>query len=339
MALDRAHGGHISWNTRVRWLKEIASGMDELHSSLPSIIHRDLKAANVLLSSADRDKAVAKVCDFGVAMTLQTLKSTLSAGGGMGTLAFMPPEAFKGKFSEESDMFSFAVVMWEVLSLKVPHDGKSMAEITKMAMETFTVSKALLKRGVTAADQEQEWLEDNPLQDRRPDLDLVSPGCPPALLNFTVKSWSDNPNSRPTFQEAVEFLGNVHEGRRYWGVGGDGERILLTEGTEKNSVVAAFLTSMPANQNVDIIKVERVQNPILWSVYAAKRDTMLHRQGADTDNYEKTLYHGTDETTALKILNQGFNRNFGFLEVNKNALTMYGKGAYFARDSSLSSSH
>jgi hypothetical protein len=122
-------------------------------------------------------------------------------------------------------------------------------------------------------------------------------------------------------------------------VGGDGERILLTEGTEKNSVVAAFLTSMPANQNVDIIKVERVQNPILWSVYAAKRDTMLHRQGADTDNYEKTLYHGTDETTALKILNQGFNRNFGFLEVNKNALTMYGKGAYFARDAALSSSH
>ena len=66
---------------------------------------------------------------------------------------------------------------------------------------------------------------------------------------------------------------------------------------------------------------------------------MLQRQGC-TDGYERTwLFHGTGEDTALKIMSQGFNRNFGFLEVNKNALTMYGKGVYFAANASYSSSH
>ena len=82
---------------------EIASGMAAL---LPTrIFHCNLKAANVLLSATDLDKAVAKVGDFGGAMAMQTIKSTQTAGGGTGTLAWMPPEAFKGDVSEMSDMF------------------------------------------------------------------------------------------------------------------------------------------------------------------------------------------------------------------------------------------
>jgi serine/threonine protein kinase len=73
-ALDRAHLGGITlpWNMRAKWLMEIASGMAQMHDLLPtSIIHRDLKAANVLLSATDLDKAVAKVGDFGVAMAME----------------------------------------------------------------------------------------------------------------------------------------------------------------------------------------------------------------------------------------------------------------------------
>ena len=58
-----------------------------------------------MLSATDLDKAVAKVGDFGMAMAMETIKSTQSAGGATGTLAWMPPEAFKGDFSEMSDMF------------------------------------------------------------------------------------------------------------------------------------------------------------------------------------------------------------------------------------------
>ena len=148
-------------------------------------------------------------------MAMETLKSTLSAGGGTGTVAWMPPEAFSDKFSPMSDAFSFAVVMYEVTSLQLPHAGKSTVAITELARAKFKVSKALEKRGVTAAEQEQEWLEENPLHTRRPDLDLVQHGCPPPLLDWVVKSWSDNPDNRPTFRETVEFFGKVLEGRPY----------------------------------------------------------------------------------------------------------------------------
>ena len=62
MAVDRAHDCDILLGTHIRWLKEIEGRMAHLHSLLlRSIIHRDLKAANVLLSSADFDKAIARV--------------------------------------------------------------------------------------------------------------------------------------------------------------------------------------------------------------------------------------------------------------------------------------
>ena len=79
---------------------------------------------------------------------------------------------------------------------------------------------------MTAAEQEQEWLEENPLHTRRPDLNLVQCGCHPALLDWVEMSWSDNAD-KPTFREAVEFLGKVLEGRPYWGQGGSDEGIQL----------------------------------------------------------------------------------------------------------------
>jgi len=55
-----------------------------------------------------------------MAMAMETIKSTLSSRSGTGTLAWIPLEAFRGQFSEKSDKFSFAVLMYEVLSLKLP---------------------------------------------------------------------------------------------------------------------------------------------------------------------------------------------------------------------------
>ena len=115
---------NISWNIRGKWLMEVACGMTELHSLSPQIIHRDLKAANVLLSSNDLASAVAKVTDFGVAVTLETVRSSSSAGGGgAGTLQWMAPETFKGRYSQKTDVYSFAVLAFEVVTDKVPHEG------------------------------------------------------------------------------------------------------------------------------------------------------------------------------------------------------------------------
>merc|ERR1719456_1125569 len=74
----------------------------------------------------------------------------------------------------------------------------------------------------------------------------------------------------------------------------------------------------------------------MWQTYAVKRQTVLTREGKGdkSKRFERAwLFHGTDETTVPKIMQQGFNRSF----CGKNA-TMYGKGVYFARDASYSSS-
>jgi serine/threonine protein kinase len=174
--LNEAYEGRISlpWQTRVKWLREIAVGVDVLHSWQPSIIHRDLKSANVILSSEDFDTAVAKVADFGVSTTLEKTKmSTASARGGAGTLAWNAPETFDGKYSGKSDTYSFAMVMYETLTFLVPHAGKSSAEITRMGMEKFKVNKKLEERGISAEEQEADWLEENPLKARRPIFEAV----------------------------------------------------------------------------------------------------------------------------------------------------------------------
>ena len=100
-------------------------------------------------------------------------------------------------------------------------------------------------------------------------------------------------------------------------------------------MTAAFRRTL-GSVRATVAKVERVQNKTLWDPFAAKRQTMLQRQGA-SDNYERSwLFHGTSEGSMNKIVAQGFNRIFWFKEVNEKAMTRYGKGVYFAVNSKYS---
>jgi poly [ADP-ribose] polymerase 10/14/15 len=113
------------------------------------------------------------------------------------------------------------------------------------------------------------------------------------------------------------------------------ELFSLSDGEERDNVVNAFKASLTAIKTLKVVKVERVQNLSLWQSYAVKKQTIFSREsGSDKQRLErKWLFHGTTSDTVPKIQQQGFNRSF----CGKNA-TMYGKGVYFARDSSYSSS-
>merc|ERR1712022_11779 len=111
------------------------------------------------------------------------------------------------------------------------------------------------------------------------------------------------------------------------------------DGPEKEKVVSAFRATLPPS--VRVLEVQRVQNVSMWQSYAVKRSTVLAReqkgkqQSHGQGRFERVwLFHGTDEETVPKIVQQGFNRSF----CGKNA-TMYGKGVYFARDASYSSNY
>lgn len=100
---------------RLNTLLDIARGLEHAHQQ--GLIHRDLKPDNVLISS----EGTAKILDFGVARhTEQDLGLTL-AGAMIGTQRYMSPEQFRGeKVDQRTDIFSFGLVAYELLSGVVP---------------------------------------------------------------------------------------------------------------------------------------------------------------------------------------------------------------------------
>jgi serine/threonine protein kinase len=100
---------------------QIGEGLQEAH--LKGIVHRDIKADNVMLTS----KGQAKVMDFGLAKLKGSLKLTRTSST-VGTLAYMAPEQVQGgEVDSRSDIFSFGVLLFEMLTGKTPFRGEHEA--------------------------------------------------------------------------------------------------------------------------------------------------------------------------------------------------------------------
>ncbi|KAK3143295.1 hypothetical protein QOZ80_4AG0298610 [Eleusine coracana subsp. coracana] len=148
---------------------DISKGMDYLHRN--NIIHRDLKTANILIGSDQ----VVKIADFGVSrhpaqegdMTAET-----------GTYRWMAPEVINHKpYDYKADVFSFAVVLWELATSKIPY-------------ENMTPLQAAL--GV------------------RQGMRLEIPSrVHPRLSNLIQQCWDVDPHLRPTFSEITVGLEDI----------------------------------------------------------------------------------------------------------------------------------
>ncbi|XP_014219866.1 mitogen-activated protein kinase kinase kinase 10 isoform X2 [Copidosoma floridanum] len=125
-SLNRVLSGRkIRPDVLVDWAIQIARGMDYLHNKAPiGLIHRDLKSSNVLLSEPiendDFQYKTLKITDFGLAR--EVYKTTRMSAAG--TYAWMAPEVIKkSTFSKASDVWSYGVLLWELLTGETPYKG------------------------------------------------------------------------------------------------------------------------------------------------------------------------------------------------------------------------
>ncbi|BBH08846.1 ACT-like protein tyrosine kinase family protein [Prunus dulcis] len=165
---DYLHKNHnvLKLSELLKFAIDVCKGMEYLHHN--NIIHRDLKTANLLMDTNN----VVKVADFGVAR-FQNQEGVMTAE--TGTYRWMAPEVINHQpYDQKADVFSFAIVLWELVTAKVPYD-------------TMTPLQAAL--GVR--------------QGLRPDLPSTGH---PKLLELMQRCWDADPSNRPSFSDIIAQL-------------------------------------------------------------------------------------------------------------------------------------
>ena len=121
--------GALSWKWAVNIAMQIASALELAHKT--GIIHRDIKPHNIIIT----EDGVAKVTDFGIAKAVSN--STITAfGTTIGSVHYFSPEQAKGGVTDaKSDLYSLGVVMYEMLTGKVPFDADTPVSVALKHMQ------------------------------------------------------------------------------------------------------------------------------------------------------------------------------------------------------------
>ncbi|MCD7465464.1 hypothetical protein HAX54_001368 [Datura stramonium] len=164
---------HLDRRKRLIIAMDAAFGMEYLHSK--NIVHFDLKCDNLLVNLKDPSRPICKVGDFGLSKIKQ---NTLVSGGVRGTLPWMAPELLNGsssKVSEKVDVFSFGIVLWEILTGEEPYANMHYGAIIG-------------------------GIVNNTLRPTIPSY------CDPEWRCLMEQCWAPNPASRPSFTEIASRL-------------------------------------------------------------------------------------------------------------------------------------
>ncbi|XP_030074473.1 mitogen-activated protein kinase kinase kinase 11 isoform X2 [Microcaecilia unicolor] len=176
--LSRALAGRrIPPHVLVHWAVQIARGMNYLHNeAIVPVIHRDLKSDNILLferiENEDMENKTLKITDFGLAREWHKTTKMSTAG----TYAWMAPEVIKSStFSKGSDVWSYGVLLWELLTGEVPYRGiDGLAVAYGVAVNKLTLP--------------------------------IPSTCPEPFAQLMSECWAQDPHRRPSFALILEQL-------------------------------------------------------------------------------------------------------------------------------------
>lgn len=181
----------LTWPERYIIIEGIARGILYLHEdSRLKIIHRDIKPSNVLLDSNMNPK----ISDFGMARMVDTEQIQGCTNRVVGTYGYMSPEyAMHGRFSVKSDVFSFGVMVLEIIS------GKK----NSCSFDSYRVDDLL-------SHAWNQWKNESPLQLLDPILlESYSPNEVNRCMQIGLLCVQENPDDRPGMGTVVSYLHNL----------------------------------------------------------------------------------------------------------------------------------
>ncbi|ELP84767.1 protein serine/threonine kinase, putative [Entamoeba invadens IP1] len=143
---------------KVKYLCDMARGILYLHNN--GIVHRDIKPDNLLIFSMEEaDKFHAKLTDFGSARNVNLLMTNMTFTRGIGTPKYMAPEILKKeKYTMSSDVYSFAITMFETFSWKDPFPKVKFGYAWNVA--NFVSSGKHLEKDVNISNEEFKIIEE-----------------------------------------------------------------------------------------------------------------------------------------------------------------------------------
>ncbi|KAJ4762119.1 hypothetical protein LUZ62_072494 [Rhynchospora pubera] len=169
---------YLDQRKRIMLAMDAAIGMEYLHAK--NIVHFDLKCDNLLVNLKDLSRPICKVADFGLSKMKET---TMVSGGMRGTLPWMAPEQLSmssNKVSEKIDVYSFGIVMWEILTGEEPYSGMHYGQVIVGILNNTL----------------------------RP---TVPASCDPNWKKLMEQCWAADPDQRPSFTEIASCLRSMLE--------------------------------------------------------------------------------------------------------------------------------
>ena len=159
----------------VNIMKQLTSAIAHAHQN--QIIHRDIKPQNILMDGIDK----VKITDFGIAMALSATSFT-QTNSVLGTVHYLSPEQARGgTATKQSDIYALGIVLYELLTGKLPFSGESAVSIALKHLQTDT-----------------------------PSVRAVVPSIPQSLENVVMKATAKDPRNRyQTVEEMEHDLNNV----------------------------------------------------------------------------------------------------------------------------------